>query len=190
MTNPLEVNFLAEKQAEYEKQRRRLLLIQVSAFSLLVIYILGLSGLFAYSFYLNQKKKSLETKAKVLSAQVQELSPIEAKYLFIKTKLDALSPILASQRKNQDLVEAILTLLTPGISVSGLNVTEDGNISFSGEAIDFAALNQFLTNLERGSLTPSVRLQLAEIKGVGLRSEGSYNFSIVLKLIGTEQKVE
>lgn len=184
--NFLQVNFLAGKQAEYQKQQQRLLLIQGAAFALLVVYVIGLGSLFAYSFYLGRQQKSLDTQIKTLDNEIEELSPVEAKHVFIKTKLDALLPVLTSQRQNQALVEAIFTVISPGISVSGLTIQEDGKISFSGEAVEFAALAQFLTNLERGNLTPAVRLELAELGGVSLRSDGAYSFNVTLNLTTTE----
>ena len=181
-----DLNFLASKQAEYRQRARRLFLIQTSSLALLVIYVVALGGLFAYSFYLSRERASLESQVKSVMAEVEQLSSVEAKYVFIKTKAEALGPVLASQQKNQELVEAIFTLIPEGVSVSGLQVNEAGNITFSGEAKTFAALSRFLANLEQGRLTPTVRVAYAKIGGVSLQSDGGYSFSIVLTLVSSE----
>jgi Tfp pilus assembly protein PilN len=178
----VDVNFLAGKQAEYRQRERRLFIIQASSLALLVVYVVALGGLFAYSFYLSRQRVNLENQVKNAMADVEDLSPVEAKYVFVKTKAEALGPILASQQKNQALVEAIFTLIPDGVSVSGLQVNEAGNITFSGEAKTFAALERFLANLERAQLTPTVRVVFAEIGGVSLQSNGGYSFSVVLTL--------
>src|SRR4030043_2480468 len=93
------LNFLAKRQTEYQKQAKRLLLIQGSAFVILGLYILLIGGTFAYSLYLENQKKDLEKQIQNISSQIQKQSTTEAKYTFVKTKLNALVPILASQRK-------------------------------------------------------------------------------------------
>lgn len=181
-----DVNFLASKQAEYRQRARRLFAIQASALGLLVVYVVALGGLFAYSFYLSRQRVGLENQVKNLMAEVEQLSPVEAKYVFVKTKAEALGPVLNSQRKNQELVEAIFTLIPEGVSINGLEVSETGDISFSGEAKTFTALERFLANLERVQLTPNVRVSFAQIGGVSLQNNGGYSFSIVLNLEATE----
>jgi len=177
------INFLAKKQAEYQRRAKRLLVIQGAAFAILGVYILLIGGVFAYSLYLTNQKKQLEGEIQQVSSQIQKQSAMEAKYVFIKTKLKALVPVLASQRKNQDLMAAVLTLLPPGVSVKNFTVNEDGKISFSAEVADFQTFNRLLTNLKKGEVTPKVRMQLAKIGSLNLSSDGNYGFNVILELV-------
>ncbi|OGD62571.1 hypothetical protein A2160_06020 [Candidatus Beckwithbacteria bacterium RBG_13_42_9] len=176
------LNFLAKRQTEYQKQAKRLLLIQGSAFVILGLYILLIGGTFAYSLYLENQKKDLEKQIQNISSQIQKQSTTEAKYTFVKTKLNALVPILASQRKNQQLVEAVFALLPPGVSVRGFSVNEDGKINFSGEVSDFLTFKRLLINLNRANVTPEVQLNLAKIESLNLGASGGYGFGIILEL--------
>lgn len=176
------INFLAGKQSEYRKKMRRLLLIQLGSFTILGLYIIGLAAVFGYYFYLNRANKKLEIQASQLSGQVQEYGPVEAKYVFIKTKVSALTPVLASQRKHQEIVEALLALLPEGISVKGFTVSEEGEINFSAEARTFKALEQFLNNLRKKKLTPQIEVKYAQVGSVRLKENGGYNMSVNLDL--------
>ena len=182
MLNFANINFLASKQAEYNRQARRLLIIQVGAFSVLIVYVLVIVGIFSYSFYLKRQGEQLETQIKRTSSQIQELASIEAKHLFIKSKIESLVPVFESKQKHQELTEAIFALLPTGMSIQGFTISETGDISFSAEASSFQALRQFLANVKERNITPTVYVQFAEIGSVSLQKSGNYSFSVVLKL--------
>jgi len=176
------INFLSQKQGQYRKKMKRLLIIQMGAFGILALYIIGMAGAFGYYLYLSRANKVLESQAAQLSSQVQELSPVETKFIFIKTKVSSLVPVLAAQRRHQEIVEAVLSLIPEGISIRGFNVSEEGEINFSVEAATFQSLKQFLSNLRKKDLTPYVRMEFAKAGSVSLRDEGGYSMSVSLAL--------
>lgn len=176
------INFLAKKQDKYRQKMRRLLAIQLGAFGILAVYVFCLALAFGYYFYLGRVSKRLEERVSLLHSELEGLSPIEAKYVYIKSKLGSLFPIITSQRKNQEIVEAVFSLLPEGISIRGFTVRSEGEINFSVEAYNFQVLEQFLVNLRRRELTPEIKIKYAEIKSVNLRSDGAYVFSVSLYL--------
>ena len=176
------INFLSQKQGEYRKKMRRLLIIQMGAFGILALYIIGMTGAFGYYLYLSRANKVLESQAVQLSSRIQEFSPVETKFIFIKTKVSSLVPVLAAQRRHQEIVEAVLSLIPEGISIRGFNVSEEGEISFAVQAATFQSLRQFLSNLRKKDLTPYVRMEFAKAGSVSLGDEGGYSLSVSLAL--------
>lgn len=181
------INFLAGQQAKIRARLKRLMLIQVSAFSVLVIYAMAVVGLFGYYFWLNKENKDIQTKINRQKNNIQENTEIEMKQVFLKSKLSSLVPVFKAKQKHQQLTDAIFTLLPVGISISGFTIAESGDIAFSGEAADFSSLKNFLARLENKNLTPHVLIEFAEIRNIRIKAGGGYGFSITLKFIVKEE---
>jgi len=184
------INFLAQEQSKIRAKLKRLMLIQVSAFSVLVIYIFGVVGLFGYYFWLNRESKNIESQINRQKTQIQKYTAVEMKKVFLKDKLASLAPIFESKKKHQQLADAVFTLLPVGISINGFTISETGDINFSGEAAEFSSLKNFLARLQNKNLTPHILIEYAEIENIRLKSEGGYGFSVTLKLISKETELK
>lgn len=183
MPKVFKINFLSQKQLRLRRQAKRLLKLQTPAIILVVINIVILIGLLGYSFFLGYQKTLWEQKEKIVLSDIKQLSSVETKHVFIKSKLDKLTSIFESSQKHQDLAEAVLSLLPSGMTIQGLSIENQGYVSFSAEAQSFNEVKEFLSNIRQGELRPpTVKIQFSQIKEVGLKSDGSYSLTIVMKM--------
>jgi len=175
------INFLAGRQAEIRARLARAKKNQVFAFSILIIY--SLSVLVVLSLYFWQKAENKKTRALIEREKraIQERVDLEMKQIFLKDKLASLMPILEAKRQYQEAIEAVFTLVPPGLSISGFAISESGEISFSGETADFSDLEKFLAGLEKKSITPEFTVNFAKVENLRVRLEKGYNFRALLR---------
>jgi Tfp pilus assembly protein PilN len=184
------INFLAKRQEEIRAKFKRLMLIQTFAFSILIVYVLLVGGVFVYYFFISNENKKIKNSINTQKALIQKNIEAEMKEVYLKDKLTSLLPIFKSKHKHQQLTDAIFTLLPVGISINGFTVAEDGNITFSGEAVDFSSLKSFLARVRTKNITPYMLIDFAEVNNVRLSADGTYNFAVTLKLVSKEGGLE
>jgi len=175
------INFLAGRQAGIRARLARAKKIQVFAFSILVVY--SLSVLVIFSLYFWQKAENKKTRALIEREKgaIQKRIDVEMKQIFLKDKLASLMPILESKRQYQEAIEAVFTLVPPGLSISGFAISESGEVSFSGETNDFSDFEKFLAGLEKKSVTPEFTVNFAKVENLRVRLEEGYNFRVLLR---------
>lgn len=184
--NNKNINFLKEKAVFLKKKASRLFFIQTASFALLIIYGLGIVGLFSYYFVLKKESDALGEKVSEAKARIESLRSIETKQVYLKSKIKSLAEVLADQKQHQKITEAVFNFLPEGIAISGFAIDEKGGVSFSGESYSFKTLKNFFTSLETTPQIGEIKIKKVRIGKVSFDYEKGYSFDIYLLFEGLE----
>lgn len=179
-----QINFLRLAQVKIRQKAQRTLYLQLSAFSILIIYGLAVVGAFSYYFVLGREKKLLDSKITLARTDIKQEIGIETKQTYLKNKVTSLTNIMESSRNHQIIVQGILSLLTQGVEIKNFGVSSSEDMVFTGKAINFLALENFLNNLKKGELVEGLSIRSARVESISLDKDGGYGFSIRLSLAG------
>ena len=179
-----QINFLRLAQVKIRQKAQRILYLQLSASSILIIYGLVVIGAFSYYFVLGREKNLLESRIAAARTGIKQEISVETKQTYLKNKVTSLTNIMESSRNHQIIVQAILSLLTQGVEIKNFGVSSSEDMVFSGKAINFASLQNFLDNLKKGELAEGLTVKFARIESVSLDKDGGFSFSIRLSLTG------
>jgi len=179
-----QINFLRLQQEKIRQRAQRTLYLQLTSFSILIIYGLVVIGVFSYYFVLGREKSLLEGKIETARSGIKQEISIETKQTYLKNKVTSLTNILESSRNHQIIVQGILSLLTQGVEIKNFSVSSPTDMVFSGKAINFSSLQNFMDNLKKGELAEGLTVKSARIESVTLDKDGGYGFSIRLSLSG------
>jgi nitrogen fixation/metabolism regulation signal transduction histidine kinase len=179
-----QINFLRLQQEKIRQKAQRTLYLQLSAFSILIVYALVVIGVFSYYFVLGREKSLLDDKIQTARSGIKQEIGIETKQTYLKNKVSSLTNIMESSRNHQVIVQGILSLLTQGVEIKNFGVSSSEDMVFSGKAISFPALEAFLNNLKKGELVKGLSVKSARIESITLDKDGGYGFSIRLSLSG------
>lgn len=181
------VNFLRIYQEKIRQRAQRIFYLQLSAFSLLVIYGLVVVGTFAYFFILGSEGKILDDKINFQKKRIEEAVATETKQVYLKSKLTNLANVLESSRNHQLVVEGVFSLLPEGVEVQGFSLSEKGEVSFQGRASSFQSLKNLFENIEKGQLAGKLPIYKAVVTQVSLDEKGGFNFGMVLNISALEE---
>lgn len=176
------INFLRLKQEKIRQKTQRVFFVQISVLSILVLYGLLVIGIFSYYFILNREAKVFEEKISFQNNRIKKEVATETKQIYLKKKTASLTSVLQSARNHQLLVEGVFSLLPEGISVSGFNVSEKGEVSFQGKAVNFSSLKALFENIKKGQLVEELPIYGASINSISLNEENGFNFGLTLYL--------
>ena len=175
------INFLKSRQEQIKQKAKRLFFIQIFALLILVAYGLLIIGTFSYYFILGQEKKALDSKINFQKKSIEAVSGVETKQVYLKNKTANLKQILENAQNNQAIVEGFFELVPEGIEVKGFAVSEEGTVSFEGEATTFSSLKTLFDNMEKRRLG-QYQIDAASVETISLGKEGGYSFSLMLYL--------
>lgn len=165
-------------QVERPETKQEVLATKLKAASIvvLIVYALFLGGVFSTWFYLQKQEERVLEQIELKKNQVKELQEVESLQVVLKQKLSALSPILAKESLDySQLLEAINGLAGESVSLSGFEMTEDGQIDFSGQAANAVQLADFLDNL---IAQEGLGFKKVILSSITRNIDGSYAFNI------------
>ena len=175
------INFLRSQREKIRQKAQRLFYLQITAIAFLVIYALIVAGTFSYYFILTKESQNLDQKITLQKTRVGSNINVETRQFFLKRKVQDLEEIFKTARNHQTTVEGFFTLLGEGIEVKGFSLSEEGQISLNGYAIDFLSLKNFLENIKRAKLGEQ-KIYTATVNKVSLSEKPGFSFSITLYL--------
>lgn len=175
------INFLKDRLVHLQKKAKKVFLIKSWSLVALVVYGLLVFGAFSYYLIAKKRNKVLNDKISYQEELVTNLRSVEAKQLYLTAKSKSLSKIFASQKKHQQIIETILSLLPSGVSVNDLVIDEEGMVSFSGSCVSFQILEEFLNNLEKEAEDSTfLKVKKAKIGQVSYGWQQEYAFEAQL----------
>ena len=172
------INFLKERVALLKKRARKLFFIRSLSLGLLTLYGVLISGAFSYNFLLKRQEQAFKEKIAREEKIIESLRPIETKQVYLVSKVESLSQILASKKQNQKIVESLFLILPEGIAVSNFHISESGVVNFSGTCSSLKALKDFLDILEAKGKASEMAIKDAKIGDVNYGFKRKYNFSV------------
>jgi Tfp pilus assembly protein PilN len=174
------INFLKDKAAALQKKSKVIFWLNLSSFVFLGLYIVVLTGIFSYQLVLKKQAVALENSFNKSLQEVKDLSDVETKQIYLKNKLGSLQQILADQRQNQQITEAVFNLVPEGIGISGFAIDQEGGVSFSASSRSFKVLKDFLTSLETTTNVGDLAFSQINVKRVGFNFEQGYSLNLYI----------
>lgn len=131
-------------------RRQKLKLAAVKGLVGLLIAAVGLLiGLSSYSLILAKQNQIIDSKIKATTKRIMELSEIEGKQVYLKSKLGTFENLVKSQEKHQAITETVFAILPPGTDIKGFQVSETGEIKLAGSVADYVTFNELLERIRK-----------------------------------------
>jgi len=174
------INFLKDYIVKTRKKAQKHFFVRTWSLLALVIYGLGVVGLF--SLHLLAKKTNEVVKAGIKEQEnlIEELRSIEMQQVYLTAKTKSLEEVLLGKKKHQKIVETLMALLPPGVSISGLRIDPEGMVSFSASCSSFKTLIDFFNVLETNETESELKIKEVEISGVSYGLDKDYSFEVKL----------
>lgn len=177
---PGNINFLKDRVAKLRKKSRRVFLIKTWSLIILFAYTFLALSSFSYMVLIKKANDALAQKIKAQEKIIEDLQPIEAKQIYLAAKTKSLGTILASKRKNQEIIESLLALLPAGVEVSDFQIEPDGTVSFNASSYSFKDLTNFLDILTNASTGEQLKIKNSQIGGVSYGLKQAYLYSVTI----------
>lgn len=172
------VNLLPQKKVStIEQKRGRSLKLVIGV--VLIIYIVFISTLFGFNFYLSLSQKNLAQEIQKTETQIKAFTKKETLVLTLKERAETVAEILGNREKiqaieasQQQLLSWIQGLMIPGTNFAEASITLD-KISFSGQADNAAIVGDFLEQFEQLER----KFKFLGIDSLSKSPKGNYSFS-------------
>jgi len=174
------INFLRERTAAFRKKARKLFLFRVWSIGLLVIYSLIVFGAFSLRLLVKKENQLLEGKMANQEQVIKNLQPTETKQTYLVHKTRSLAKVMGEKEKRQQVVEAFLSFVPAGVSITAFHIEENGEINFSASCARFALLNNLLQTLRAQNDFSGLVLKRVQIKEINYGLGEDYHFRILL----------
>lgn len=182
------INLLTEarKQAP-ARQTQFLRLAKTGSVVLLIFYCLVAGGVFSFWFSTQRLSREVEEEVVIKKGQIADLKRIESLQVLLKQRLSALEILSSEKPPDYKALLVYFDRFPPGeVAINEILFSADGEISFSGQAVNSLLLANFLDSLswEKKDLFSQIILS-----SVSRQKDGSYSFSLNLQ-VGGENEAE
>lgn len=175
------INLLpVELRDETKKQEKRKALTKISIFAL-VLMVLITSGVLSYRFYQSLENSKIKSQIEQAHDEIGSLRRQEELLFVLKTRLNKITTLAASETMQTLGFNLITTLTPPGVKVASFSVDRKANISLSGETDTVFSLNQFFESL----LDPKKnegRIDSVRVESLSQAQNGRIRFDVILTL--------
>lgn len=170
------INLLPFKRAVSPREKRAKWVLQVLSLAVLGAYILGVSSLLGFGFWLKNKQQGLEGRIVNLREQIAGYRQTEILYRRYVTKLEDLAAVLEVRPDFLKVLKNVELMKIQGIELTKAEAVKMGVLKFSGQAKDSASLDSLnLTILGEKDFTE------ATFSGVLGDKEGNLKFDLEIK---------
>ncbi len=181
------VNFLKKQQSILKLQSKRLTIIGTLSLVVLLFYGAGLIALIIYTSYLSLNLKKFENDIEAEKMQIVQMEATREKYYLLKEKISAIAKASGSFTQHQDIIEKIFSFFPEGMEVSGIDLSENGEVNFKVTANSMKAVEELLSNIRNEKVDEKVIIEKASVTGFNVNSEGKYSFGVNLLIFGVNQ---
>jgi len=148
-------------------------------FLLLILYCLVAAGIFSFWLVLRRQNEVVTSRIKFQEQRIKELKPVESLHAFLKQRLSTLAPLLTKETVDyKETLTHLETLLPEGLTLTKIELNQEGNLSFTGTAPNAVVLSDFLERLI--SSEGDEFAKNAKLTSASRQEDGSYSFSLNL----------
>ncbi len=181
MNTESSINFVKKDRSILKLQVRRMYIIQSASMFVLGAYVLVLILVFSYSTLLSYQNRVTERSIKQEITEIEKLTPIEAKYLILKQKVEAAVSTSKSMYRYQDLMRALFELIPSDLLIDGFSVDENNNIVFNAVTKNAQTIDDFISKVKQYNANQTDNeLTQASIKSISIDRDGTYTLNILL----------
>jgi Tfp pilus assembly protein PilN len=183
----INIDFLKQTKPEKEGFKVRKEYFIFSAAGLVVLYLLGVIGIFGYKLYLNRQLARISSDTVTAEQGIKTLDDLELMTVLLNEKTKSLKDILKSKKHHHQVADYLFSIVPPGVSINGFTITADNTLTFSGRADSPKSLKLFLDNI-KNKQTGELVLSRVAISGLTLSKEAesgkiSYALGIALQFL-------
>jgi len=169
--------FKAARQETLQKTKQKRLL-QTGSLVALVAYCLATAAIFAYWLFLNEANQELEKRISLKKQQVLEFKQVESLQLLLKQRLGFLQKVLVELSPDYHDALLFLKAITPeGLTITGYQLSVDGQVNLEIEAINSQIVDDFVTKLKRSSEADKFFEEIF-LGSLARQEESSYRLSL------------
>ena len=173
--NLLTASKLRERRKAKERWRRSL-----ASLGVLGLFLLFVVGLTLFSLILRARLERVEAQVKKAERKIEQLSPVEQKYAYLKSKVETLGGIVEQTKKQQKIARFILELFPAEVPIGDFQISSDWKVTVSGETESFTVLRQVLEKVVRGP-EGAPKIKTAVLESLSRSEDGVYSFSLYLE---------
>ncbi len=148
---------------------------------ILLVFVISYVVSFAVLSYYTIKLSEFTRQSNTLSERIEAKRDLEAILLTEKDKLSLIEKIISSKLAHSKMLKDVDTMLTPGMSLSNLDILTDGTLTAELLASSSADLFTFVDNLENRDVEKAA--YVAFTTSLLKRTEGGgYSFSLQFRV--------
>lgn len=152
-------------------------LIKAATVVFLIFYCLFMGLIFFCLVYFQKEEKTIAFQINEKMKKIESLKKVEFLQTTLKQRLSALDKIFSQKRpKYQQILSYLNQAKTEGVSLTKIEISQDGEIKLSGSALTSYFLSEFFENL-----TSSESFSEITLSSLNRLKDGGYNFSLILK---------
>lgn len=164
-----QINLLPREMREPGQIRVFRTLLRRTSFTVLILYLFGLLGLFAATLFFSQKESQLSQVNLTLRQEVDSFKPTEASLVVIRNRLKLAQSVFAkSSSTPQGLVEDVLSVFPASIEVREIRA-EENKITISAFSPNSSDLSVLLEKLKDSKYSQII------VKNISAGSTGGYD---------------
>lgn len=172
-----EINLLVSKKKRSFREGQLVRLVKVSSVLLLILYFLVSLGVFSFWLYIREESQKLSQEMTSKREKIAALEKIESLQILLKQRLSSLKTI--SDEGFLDYKGFLVYLAqfsSAEIAFKDITISQDGNLSLSGEAINALTLADFLDQIsgEKGRNL----FERIVLSSISRQENGSYSFGL------------
>lgn len=177
------INFFREYRSKIKKREKKRFIIQVSSMVVLSIYFVVVLGIILSLLYLRNQEKKLNEDTKRAESEIESLSPVETKQVYLSEKIKSLEQIFSKRKEHQKIAKSFLSLLPSGISVDGFSIDETGQIQFRLNTEKFSDLKQLFSNIYSSEEYSEIPIKSADINSFVYRIKSGYSLDMKISFL-------
>lgn len=170
------INLFPQVEALWARRAKMRRFAHVGSILALILYFIFLSSVLSYSLLLAREADSLEKKIAAYEKKIKRLEAIEAKQVFLKSKLQNLIKVLNVESEAQEILGSFKFFDIEGVNFDTIEF-QDGQVMVEGEASDAVVLDQFIKNFEKKGIS---YYSQAEVTNITRDLDGRYHFELTL----------
>lgn len=173
--NLLTTSKLRERRRAKEHWRRSLVSLAV-----LAVFLLFVVGITLFSLLLKSRMEKVTARVAMVEDRLKQLSPVEQKYAYLKSKAKTLVAILEQTEKQQKIARFILELFPAEVPIGDFQIGSDWTVRVDGSTESFTILRRVLQKvITEPPETPKIRK--AVLESLSRNEKGVYTFSLYLE---------
>ncbi len=166
-----EINLITRRHSASAHQQFVQRMITVWTPVTLVLYVIIVTVVLAYSFFLSSSISGIDAQISAIKGEIAGRQNDEGLYLLLKQKTSSLTQIIKNRYPFSDVFTLLQTFKNQGITIASIKLSEDANIIFEVTVSDSLVLDHFIHSLLD---TAVARFNTVELVNLNYQKDGGY----------------
>jgi len=177
----MDINLYPKKIKKLNKKQKLIILLTRSFLVWLILLGVVMLSISGYSLLINKKNLKLSSQIKLAKQQIEGLSDVESKQVYLNSKLKTFEELIKSQELHNAITETVFALIPDGTSIKGFQVETSGEMVLTGSVPNYLTLNLLLDRV-KDSRNYRLGITKAVVNKISLGKDGSLSFDLAITL--------